>query len=216
MIPVYCIPGMGVDKRLFKNVAPQTAELRFIEWIEPQRDETLASYAQRLSKQIDTSAPFALMGVSFGGMCAVEIAKVLHPVKTFVVSSCKTSAQLPFKITFWRHFKMYKKLSDQRYIKAALFLRKQFGVTGAEQTQRFSGMLHAAPANYFSGAVHCIVNWENEIIPTSVVQIHGTSDLVLPYLKTKYDYTIGKGSHFMIVNRAAEISAIIDKELAAL
>lgn len=214
MIPVYCIPGMGVDKRLFKNMAPAHAELRFIEWIAPLPDETLASYAQRLSQQIDTSAPFALMGVSFGGMCAVEIAKITDPVKTFVVSSCKTSAQLPLKITIWRHFRLYKKLSDKRYIKGALLLRRQFGVSGAEQTRRFSEMLHAAPVNYFSGAVHCVVTWKNETVPPSVIQIHGTSDRVLPYLGSAYDYTIDKGSHFMIVNRAAEISAIVDKELA--
>ena len=213
MIPVYCIPGMGVDRRLFKNIKLQQGELRFIEWLEPQRDESLASYAQRLSAQIDRSGPFALLGVSFGGMCAVEIAKQSDPLKTFVVSSCKTSAQLPLKITFWRHFRMYRKLSDKRYINAALLLRRQFGVSGTEQTQRFSEMLHAAPDNYFSGAVHCIVNWENEIVPPSVVQIHGTSDRVLPYLKAGYDYTIAKGTHFMIVNRAKEISAILDREL---
>ena len=68
MIPVYCIPGMGVDRRLFKNIKLQQGELRFIEWLEPQRDESLASYAQRLSAQIDRSGPFALLGVSFGGI----------------------------------------------------------------------------------------------------------------------------------------------------
>lgn len=215
MTAVYCIPGMGVDMRLFKNLQPERAELRFISWIPPLPDETMADYAMRLSEQIDTSQPYALMGVSFGGMCALEIAKQLHPVRTFVVSSCTTSDQLPPKITFWKNFKLYKQLSDSRYIKAALLIRKQFGVKGKEQAQRFKDMLNAAPHHYFSGAVHCIVNWKNTSVPASVVQIHGTADRILPYRRIKCDYTIERGTHYMIVNRAAEISRIVDEELKA-
>ncbi|MCW3085543.1 MAG: hypothetical protein JWP12_2909 [Bacteroidetes bacterium] len=214
MLTVYCIPGMGVDARLFKNIKLNKAEIRHIKWLTPDKNESLASYAIRLSKQIDTSQSYALMGVSFGGMCAVEIAKHLHPVKTFVISSCKTSDQLPLKLTFWRSFSLYKNLSDSLYIKGALLVKKAFGVSSGEQAERFKEMLNAAPKNYFSGAVHCIMNWKNEIVPSSVIQIHGTSDHVLPVRKIKNaNYIIERGTHFMIVNRAPELNAIMDKEL---
>ena len=120
MLNVYCIPGMGVDGRLFKNIKLNDCTIHHIKWETPHKSELMSEYAMRLAKQIDTSQPFALIGVSFGGMNCVEIAKQLNPVKTFVISSCKRSDELPLKITFWKRFSLYRKLSDQRYIKGAM------------------------------------------------------------------------------------------------
>ncbi|MCW3071731.1 MAG: hypothetical protein JWO44_1621 [Bacteroidetes bacterium] len=216
MLNVYCIPGMGVDGRLFKNLQLENCNILHVKWLTPVKNESLADYAMRLSAQIDTSQPFALAGVSFGGMCSVEIAKKLNPVKTFVISSCKKSSELPWKITLWKNFRLYKYLSDSRYISGAMLVRKQFGVTGDEQKERFLEMLKAAPENYFSGAVHCIMNWQNEHVPETIVQIHGTADQVLPHKKIDCHYKIMRGTHFMIVNRSKEINAIINKELEGL
>lgn len=214
MLNVYCIPGMGVDARLFKNLKLENCHIHHIKWLTPQKDELLPDYAMRLSAQIDTSKPFALVGVSFGGMCSVEIAKKLNPQKTFVISSCKKSDELPWKITLWKNLALYKYLSDSRYITGAMLVRKQFGVTSPEQKEKFLEMLRSAPHQYFSGAVHCIMTWKNNIVPDNVIQIHGTKDDVLPHRKIECQYKIEGGTHFMIVNRAREINEIINKELA--
>ena len=213
MLNVYCIPGMGVDGRLFKNLELAHCNIHHIKWLTPLHNESMAGYAMRLSEQIDTSKPFALAGVSFGGMNCVEIAKHLKPVRTFVISSCKRNSELPLKITFWRKFSLYKRLSDQHYIDGAMLLRGRFGVKGEEQSARFLEMLKTAPHNYFSGAVHCIMSWKNDEVPAGVVQIHGTADHVLPIRRIRAHHVIKGGTHFMIVNRAKEISAIMDKEL---
>jgi surfactin synthase thioesterase subunit len=213
MLNVYCIPGMGVDGRLFKNLQINNAKIHHIKWLTPLKNEQMREYAIRLSEQIDTSEPFVLVGVSFGGMCSVEIAKYLNPVKTFVISSCKKSNELPLKINFWKNFSLYRKLSDAIYIKGAMLVKKQFGVTTKDQSDKFLEMLKSAPENYFSGAVHCIMNWKNDIIPDGIIHIHGTADRVLPHKKINCDYKLVGGDHFMIVTRAREINEIIKKEL---
>jgi hypothetical protein len=216
MLNVYCISGMGVDGRLFKNLRLEHCDIHYIKWETPHKNESLPDYAFRLSTQIDTSKPFALIGVSFGGMCCVEIAKRLSPVKTFVISSCKRNSELPPKITLWKYFAIYKILKDALYIRGAMLVKNQFGVTGEDQKLKFLEMLKTAPKNYFSGAVHCIITWKNEIVPESVVQIHGTADQVLPHKRIQCDYKIEGGNHFMIVTRAKEINEIINKELKGL
>ena len=214
MLNVYCISGMGVNERMFKNLQLNNCQLIPIKWITPFDNETLTEYALRLAENIDTTQPFALMGVSFGGMCCIEIAKKLNPIKTFLISSCKMRVEVPQKIKMWKRFPLYKKLSDNFYKKAALTTRKFFGVTDKEQGKRFEQMLNTAPENYFKGAVHCILTWENKEIPKNIIHIHGTTDLVLPYSKIlNPNYTIKKGTHFMVVDRATEISEIINKEL---
>jgi len=213
MITVYCIPGMGVNERLFKNLQLENCTIKHVKWVKPLKNETLKAYALRLAEQIDTSSPYALLGVSFGGMCATEIAKELNPVKTFVISSCKLSSEIPFKIKLWRNFPLYKTLPDKIYIQSALLLKKQFGITNKEQQERFLQMLKTAPKEYFKGAVHCIISWKNTAYPTNVVHIHGSKDDILPIQKINAHYTIEGGSHFMIINKANEINTIINNEL---
>jgi surfactin synthase thioesterase subunit len=215
MLNVYCIPGMGVDERLFKNIQLNNCQIQHVKWQTPHYNETLPEYALRLATQIDTSQPYALMGVSFGGMCAIEIAKQLNPVKTVVISSCKQSAELPFKITFWKKFRLYRHLPDSVFIQGAMIVRKQFGVDSQEQKQRFKEMMLACPKNYFRRAIHCVTHWNNKIIPSNVIHIHGTADKVLPIRKIKCDYIIENGSHLMVVNKADEINQILNHELAS-
>ncbi len=216
MMNVYCIPGLGVDYRLFKNLALNNCIIHHIKWETPTKNESLPDYAIRLSKQIDTSKPFVLIGVSFGGMCATEIAKQLHPLKTFLISSCKTKDELPLKLTIWKYIPLYKALSDKTYKQAAMLFKRLFGVITKEQSDRFREMQDCAPKDYFKGAIHCIMSWENKTIPPSVIHIHGTADGILPSKKVKANYLIENGSHFMIINKAEEINRIINEELKGL
>lgn len=214
MLNVYCIPGMGVNERLFRNLKLDNCTIHHIKWETPYKNESLPDYAMRLAKQIDTTRPFVLVGVSFGGMCSVEISKKLKPLKTFIISSSKFSNELPFKIAFWRTLPFYKFFRDGFYKNAVMIAKKQFGVITQDQKISFRKMLDEAPHNYFNGAVDCIVKWDNDIRPNNLIHIHGTSDKVLPHSKViACDYTIKGGTHFMIINKAEEISEIINKEL---
>lgn len=217
MLNVYCIPGMGVNERLFRNLKLNNCNILHIKWETPFKNESLPDYAMRLSKQVDSSKPFVLVGVSFGGMCCVEISKKLKPLKTFIISSSKFSNELPFKISFWRTLPFYKFFRDGFYKNAVMLAKRQFGVITAEQKISFRKMLDEAPQNYFNGAVDCIVKWKNDIRPANLIHIHGTSDRVLPHNKiVACDYTIKGGTHFMIINKGEEISKIIERELEGL
>jgi hypothetical protein len=67
---VYFISGLGADERAFQRlVFPQSWTVSHLQWIEPARGESLESYVARFSKLIDSTAPFALVGLSFWGYC---------------------------------------------------------------------------------------------------------------------------------------------------
>lgn len=214
MLNVYCIPGMGVNERLFRNLNLNNCTIHHIKWLTPSKNESLPDYAMRLSQQIDTTQPFVLVGVSFGGMCCVEISKQLKPIKTFIISSNKFHDELPLKLSFWRVLPIYRLFRDGFYKNAVMLAKKQFGVITEEQNTNFRKMLDEAPENYYNGAVHSIVKWRNAVRPENLIHIHGTADKVLPHRKIKgCDYTIKGGTHFMITVRGEEISEIINKEL---
>jgi hypothetical protein len=215
-LQVYCIPGLGVNKQLFKNLKLNNCKVMHIKWLAPVKDETLREYAMRLSQQIDTSKPFALIGVSFGGMCCIEIAKQLSPVRTFLISSSKVRSELPKSLRFLSILPGHQLLSDTIFLKGARIVKNKLGVTN-EMEQDFENMLTPPPDGYFSKAVDMIVNWQNEEYPASVFHIHGNADDVLPYRKdVDYDYIVQLGSHMMVVDRGEEISEVINKELEKL
>ncbi|MFL5810585.1 MAG: alpha/beta fold hydrolase, partial [Flavisolibacter sp.] len=93
---VYFISGLAADERAFKHIHLSSHhEVVHLQWIEPLQNESLESYALRLSERIDAKGKFALVGLSFGGMIATEISKLLHPVRTVLISSVPCSQHLP-------------------------------------------------------------------------------------------------------------------------
>ena len=87
---------MGADHRAFSYITlPKGFEAIHLPWIKPDKNEPLAAYALRLGGAINPSAPFMLVGLSMGGMMAVEIAKKFPPVCTVLISSIPQSGQLP-------------------------------------------------------------------------------------------------------------------------
>lgn len=75
---LYLIGGLGADERVFKylNINVKT---QIINWILQEPNEELKSYAKRLTEQINKNEEFAILGVSFGGIIAIEMAKFIRP-----------------------------------------------------------------------------------------------------------------------------------------
>ena len=88
---IYGISGLGADKRIFDSLNLDYPLIP-VDWIEPTENESLKDYSNRLLKVIDTKSDFALLGVSFGGLVAVEISKVLKPRLTIIISSAETKS----------------------------------------------------------------------------------------------------------------------------
>jgi len=42
------IPGLGYDCRIFDNLNLPDFKIEYLNWIEPQKDETIHNYSQRL------------------------------------------------------------------------------------------------------------------------------------------------------------------------
>ncbi len=121
----YFISGLAADKRVFKHIVlPQGFETVYLEWILPEKEETLPHYALRLAAFINTREPFIIIGLSFGGMLAIEIARQYKPVATILISSVPVSSQLP------GYFKAAGKLGLHKMVPVSL-------VKSAAATKRF-------------------------------------------------------------------------------
>jgi len=63
-IPVYLMPGMAASPRIFEYLnLPEEYQVIKLSWMTPEKDESLAAYAKRMSKRIEHKNP-VLLGVS--------------------------------------------------------------------------------------------------------------------------------------------------------
>ena len=212
---LYIISGLAADKRIFKHLRfPKVVEPVFLDWIAPQNNENLSSYAARLAQKMDTKSPFALLGLSMGGMVAVEISKLHNPVVTILLSSIPLSSQLPAFYKLAGKLYLYK-LVPVSLIKKASMVKRFFATESTEDKQTLRSVVIESDAGFIRWAMRAIVKWENEILPEPYFHIHGSSDEILPIKYTHPTHIIPNGKHLMVMTKAGELNLLLNEILTA-
>jgi pimeloyl-ACP methyl ester carboxylesterase len=199
----YCISGLGADHRVYQALDLKY-ELVALEWIEPRKKETLAAYAQRLAAKIDQKKPFVLIGVSFGGMLAVEIAHQLQPVQTILISSVEVAEELP------KWYRWLGKLEVVGSLPVYCFRLPFWAAKWAFGTRHplLKAILKDSNPAFTKWAIAALLSWNNTQRLSNRLKIGGAKDRLLP--AKEVDYVIEDGHHFMIVDKAAQLSALIN------
>ena len=188
------------------------ANPQFIEWIKPLEKESLKSYALRLRKQIPEEHP-TVVGVSFGGMLATEMAKEDKLMNVIIIASNKSSAEFPAYLRVGKYLPVYKWLPE-KLIKNQTVLNWVLGVEKDEQRKLINAIVADIDPLFLKWAIDAILHWKETSIPESVKHIHGTADKLLPYRLTKADHTIEGGTHMMTFYKHKEISDLLSKLIA--
>lgn len=211
---IYLIPGQGSDCRIFDELnLDERFEVRCIEHVVPVKGTTLPEYARMLALQIDINKPYVLIGVSLGGMVAVEINDFLDPEKTIIISSAKTRNELPARFRFQKQIPVYKLVSPRLSKFGAQVLQPLVEPDRNNQKEVFVNMLKDKDPLFLSNTIPMIMNWERENTLHEIVHIHGDNDHTIPFRNVSADYIIKDGSHMMTLTRAEEISKLINQIL---
>jgi hypothetical protein len=208
---IYLVPGLGADGRLFGRLTwDEGMQRTAIRWIEPLQHEKIGDYALRLSRQIDTSQPFVLVGVSLGGVMSIEIAKHICPEKIVLISSIKHKNEKPFYFALGSlfHATIWPPKNKTIY---TLMVRMFFGKLSDRQFEIFKDMVHKTSPAFMKWAQMAIASWENTKIFDNLVHIHGSMDTIYPAVFIKSYIPVKGGTHYMIVNKAREISLILNE-----
>lgn len=206
---------MGADERIFKYLRfPEGYTAHFLHWLPTIPTETFADYAARMAQCIEHEN-VTLLGVSFGGMLSLEIARKRQIEKVILVSSLKHTHEKPAYFRWVKKTGLLRLLDLPDYIiKRKKYFVKHFlrGET-EEEKQLLNDYMQKTSFDYLRWAIPVVLNWENEFTPSSLVHIHGGKDFTLPIRYVKPTYTIASGGHLMVFNRAAEINEILSREL---
>ena len=205
MNKIYCISGLGTDEKVFCNLNIEGYSLEFIPWLKPQIRETITQYSKRMAGPIREARPI-LLGVSFGGMVAIEIAKQMNVDKLILVSSIKSTNELPTWMRIVGKLQLNKILTVRSNKLTEKFDNDQLGVTTAEEKILVNYYRKNADPIYLNWAINQVLNWKNSWHPQSVFHIHGNKDKMFPIRNIRPTHVIEGGTHIMILNRGVEIS----------
>jgi pimeloyl-ACP methyl ester carboxylesterase len=210
---VYFISGLAADSRVFKYIQlPDGYEKICLEWINPEKSESLQSYALRLAGSIEKESPFALVGLSMGGMIAVEIAKKYKPAVCILLCSVPSHNQMPHCFR-WAHRLRLHSLVPIGVLKKASMLKRGFAPDNKADRLLLKEVIRDSDAAFIRWAMEAILSWRNEIIPQPLWHIHGTKDEILPIRFAKPTHTIKGGNHLMIMSQAGPLNQFIRSAL---
>ena len=178
MEKLYLFSGLGADEKFFQGLDFQHFTPIFIKWEVPDGKETIEEYATRLLDQITMPRPI-LIGLSFGGIMAVEVAKQIETEKVVLISSAKTKKEIPFYYRF-------------------------AGSLGLHQQT----LIETEPA-FLKWAIDKVAHWANETLIPGIFHIHGARDRILPLRFVDCDQTIKNGGHLMVLNKSEELNKIL-------
>jgi len=211
---IYFISGLGADKGIFKKlVLPAHFEIKHIEWIPNIKNETLANYTKRLFAQMDTTKPFSLVGLSFGGMVATELSKITSPKQIIIISSVSTNMQIPWYFKLFGMLNLHKLIPGNLLKSPTQFLYWIFGTKHTEQKTLLKHIINDTDLVFLKWAISKITKWDNKHKAENLYHIHGTADKIFPIRFIKPDVKIMGGGHFMVYDKHEEISKILAERL---
>ncbi len=183
-----------------------------MKWIAPRDRETIEQYATRLLDQIKTEKPI-LIGLSFGGMMAVEVAKQIDAKKVILIASAKTRKEIPFYYRFAGQLGLHKLLPTKLLKRSNFITDWFFGVSSTVDKNLLQQILTDTDPAFLTWAIDKIVRWNNQTLPKNVFHIHGTSDRILPVRFVKCDVTVRGGGHLMTLNKSVDLNNLLQQQL---
>jgi pimeloyl-ACP methyl ester carboxylesterase len=205
--PIYLIPGLGADHRNYPSCWRELPGCTCLEWPEYHGEPCLPAVARFLIESWKLPPNAVLIGSSFGGAMACELAK-LHPVHSLVLVASATSGEdfvttarmkrltriLPLRL-------MQMLFRCSRPALEAIWGRSATPVTRGilDSIQMFSSCQPAFYRNMFQA----LSTWEGFVDDrTRVIRIHGRHDKMVATPATA-DLWL-EGGHLIAMTHARE------------
>ncbi len=203
---------MGADKRAFKYLTfPENCIIRYVEWADYNGCKGIPDYAIRLKEQIITNENNVFIGLSFGGMVAQEVARIIRPDQLILISTTQSRKEIPLLYRLMGY-------SGVQFLLPASFLQKNpitfklFGIKSERDKRLLQKILDDTDLKFLKWAIIACLKW-NPQDRLKAYHIHGDSDKIVPLKWVTPNEVIGGGGHFMVVDKAEEVSEILRSKL---
>ena len=208
---IYFMPGLAASSKIFEYIQlpSNKFELHYLDWVIPVSvNEPLEDYAKRMAEFVKEENP-VLVGVSFGGILVHEMSKFLNVQKLILISTIKSSNELPNRLKIIHKTQLYKLFPSKSVSKFEEYTKYVFSDFAKKRIKLYKEYLSVRNELYLDWAIENVLKWQ-EICPLkNYIHIHGTADHVFPIKHIKNCIPVKDGTHEMIIFKAKTISNII-------
>lgn len=199
------LPGMTPSRRIFEKLAPHLAGCEMIDWGQPSRAITITEYARTLVDKYGIDSTSDLLGVSFGGIVAQEIASHCGARLCFVVSSISSPAEIRPAQRVLARLPQQCQLSALRAIgNLAHAWPKATGST--VRARKFYGR----EGEWFRWATTAVLQWQPQPTgSTKIIRIHGDRDRTFPQSAKYADHLFAGAGHLLAITHSHALAEII-------
>ncbi len=183
-----------------------------MEWITPKLHESIENYALRLSKEIKEPDPI-IIGLSFGGIMAVEIARQIKTRKLILIASAKSKNEIPFYLKFIGRLNLQQFIPIRLLKSANVITYFFFGATTSENKALLRQILKDTDPIFLKWAINAVLKWKNEEYVQDVTHLHVNKNRILPSNFVKVDIVIDGGGHLMTLDKFNLINREIERIL---
>lgn len=213
---VYALSGLGADERLFQNLnLPNNFELVPLSWIAPGSSGSITDYASRILTYYQLEEDSVILGVSFGGMIAQELAQQSNVKALVLISTMTDRADMPIALKTAAAARIHPILKKD-FLTGLAWLGDKFTSKSKEGRDLFYKMLRESNPEVLSFGARVILDWKPPQISVPYIRIHGDRDRVFPLKKEWKAEVVKGGNHFMIFDKGLEISKILSEWLSVL
>ena len=204
--PLYLLPGMTAEYPIFSRLQPLLKNVTIVSFLDPEPSELLPHYAARMAEQF---TPHCFIGgVSFGGIVALEISRILQPRGCILISSIRDPHQLPPWFRAWQILggrnggRLLKLMGD-----LAAVVPRPLRTSSIARIAKLSG----AGGAWHRWASSAVLDWHPTpgTITCPLVQIHGNADTTFPVRWVTPDVVIPGGQHALPMSHPRETADAI-------
>ncbi len=191
-------------------------EVHVLRWLPPQSvTEPLPRYAAWLAETVPAGQVCWIVGVSFGGLLALEIAQLRPLARVVLVSSLADSHELPLLLRLARATGLYRLVPPSLLQKLPFLAGWAFGVKTKSEYALLRQIIADTDPLLARWAIGQLLSWPGVAGPGPAARLHGAQDRLLPAPATGIDYRAAEAGHFMVVSHAIQISRFLNRLTSA-
>ena len=206
----YIISGLGADHRAFEKLnLPENHT--YLSWIPNHQDESIASYSKRMAQKITHYKP-VIIGLSFGGIVAQEIASFMEIKSLILISTIKSHDEKPIYFRIAKSLNILKLIPSKLFNKANPFVYWMFSLKTDEERSLLDYFYPVPDVEYLKWAVNEILQWQGSNFNCDFVHIHSKGDRIFPIRNVSNKITVS-GGHFAVYTNWEEMNTVLAEEL---
>lgn len=200
-------PGLGADSTLAAFHRLRDSECVWVEWPETIPEDWNA-FLEIMQRQIPTQTDLRYVGISFGGLVALGMARRLPPAHgVFLIGSLSERGALRplFRCLLPIAIRLPAFCFDLRLV-PSWAIRRAFGIHHPEHLRHFRTMARRLPPRSVRALCRLIATWRPvETSPTA--RIHGCGDRILRPVPGAH---LLDGGHLISMTHSREINAWLE------